>query len=92
MTAGIIKKEQINRVGARQYLLKLQTNEQKRQIILKNFRQPEDYSGRKLDRDEVVHHHINGINSDNRLSNLQLTTFSEDIRRHNLARGAPIWL
>jgi hypothetical protein len=54
--------------------------------VLEHRKLMEDHLGRKLTRDEVVHH-INGINSDNRLSNLQLTTFSEDIRRHNLARG-----
>ena len=43
------------------------------------------YQGRKLAESEVVHH-INGNNADNRLANLQLTTFSDDIRRHNLAR------
>ena len=45
----------------------------------------EDHLGRKLAESEVVHH-INGNNADNRLANLQLTTFSDDIRRHNLAR------
>ena len=46
----------------------------------------EENLGRKLNRSEVIHH-INGNNGDNRLANLQLTTFSEDIRQHNLARG-----
>src|SRR5207237_341603 len=46
----------------------------------------EQQLGRRLNRDEVVHH-INGNNADNRPANLKLTTFSEDIRSHNLARG-----
>lgn len=45
----------------------------------------EKHLGRKLFRNEVVHH-INGNNGDNRLANLELTTYSEDIRRHQLAR------
>ena len=45
----------------------------------------EKHLGRKLNRDEVIHH-INGNNADNRLANLELTTYSENIRRHNLAR------
>ncbi len=46
----------------------------------------EQHLGRRLDRDEVVHH-INGNNSDNRIANLHLTTFAEDIRQHNLERA-----
>lgn len=112
-----------NRETVRQYLLKKYTPEQKRAIVLKNFRQPkgkdspnwkggreltkagyvrlwisrtervlehrqlmEEHLGRKLAESEVVHH-INGKNADNRIANLQLTTFSEDISRHNLARS-----
>ena len=45
----------------------------------------EQHLGRKLNRHEVVRH-INGNNADNRLANLELTTFSKDIRQHNLAR------
>ena len=53
--------------------------------ILEHRQIMEDHLGRKLNRSEVIHH-INGNNRDNRLANLQLTTFSEDIRNHNLAR------
>jgi len=53
--------------------------------ILEHRQLMEDHLGRKLNRSEVIHH-INGNNGDNRLANLQLTTFSEDIRNHNLAR------
>ena len=121
--AEIVDKLHTNRETVRQYLLKRYTPKQKRQIVLKNFRQTkgqdspnwkggrevtkagyirlwisrdervlehrkvmEEHLGRKLTRDEVVHH-INGNNADNRLENLQLTSFSEDIRRHNLARN-----
>ncbi len=53
--------------------------------VLEHRKVMEDHLGRKLTRSEVVHH-INGNNADNRLSNLELTTFAEDIRRHNLDR------
>lgn len=53
--------------------------------VLEHRKVMEDHLGRRLDRSEVVHH-INGNNSDNRLTNLRLTTFSEDIRQHNLSR------
>jgi hypothetical protein len=53
--------------------------------ILEHRRIMENHLGRKLTRSEVVHH-INGNNADNRLENLELTTLSEDIRRHQLAR------
>lgn len=53
--------------------------------VLEHRQIMEDHLGRKLNRDEVVHH-INGNNADNRLENLELTTYSEDIRRHQLAR------
>lgn len=54
--------------------------------VLEHRKVMEDHLGRKLNRNEVVHH-INGNNADNRLSNLELTTFAEDIKRHNLERN-----
>ena|SRR3989338_5339654 len=53
--------------------------------VLEHRKVMEEHLGRKLTRSEVVHH-INGNNADNRLANLELTTFSEDIRRHQIAR------
>ena len=53
--------------------------------VLEHRQVMEQHLGRRLNRHEVVHH-INGNNADNRLKNLELTTFSEDIRQHNLAR------
>ena len=41
----------------------------------------EEHLGRKLDRQEVVHH-INGDKHDNRLGNLQVMTLSEHTRHH----------
>ena len=122
MISEIVQKTGTNRETIRQYLLKRYTPSQKRQIVLKNFKQPkgkaspnwkggrevtkegyirlwltrretilehrkimQDHLGRKLEKFEVVHH-INGNNADNRIENLELTTYSEDIRRHQLAR------
>ena len=55
------------------------------ETILEHRKIMQDHLGRKLEKFEVVHH-INGNNADNRLANLELTTYSEDIRRHQLAR------
>ena len=57
----------------------------RKEKILEHRKVMEDHLGRKLTRSEVVHH-INGNNSDNHLANLELTTYSKDIRRHQLAR------
>lgn len=57
----------------------------KTQRVLEHRQVMEAHLGRKLARSEAVHH-INGNNADNRLANLQLIAFGEDIRRHNLAR------
>lgn len=43
----------------------------------------EQYLGRKLNKDEVVHH-INGKKYDNRIENLQVMSRSEHIKVHNL--------
>lgn len=54
--------------------------------VLEHRKVMEEHLGRRLNRDEVIHH-INGNNADNRIANLRLTTFSEDIRQHNLNRN-----
>lgn len=54
--------------------------------VLEHRKVMEDHLGRRLFRYEVVHH-INGNNADNRLANLELTTFLEDISHHNLERN-----
>ena len=58
--------------------------------VLEHRKVMEEHLGRKLGVTEVVHH-INGNNADNRLSNLELTTLSQDIRRHNLARSSHLY-
>ena len=53
----------------------------RKEKILEHRRVMEEHLSRKLKRNEVIHH-INGNNSDNRLDNLQLTTFAEEFKRH----------
>ena len=45
----------------------------------------EEYMGRKLHANEVVHH-INGIKTDNRAENLKLMTLAEHTSAHNVDR------
>jgi hypothetical protein len=54
--------------------------------ILEHRKVMQEHLGRQLKKGEIVHH-INGNNADNRLSNLKLTTYSEDMSHHNLARS-----
>jgi hypothetical protein len=56
----------------------------RKQKILEHRLIMEQHLGRNLTKSEVIHH-INGNNSDNRLENLQLTTFAEEFKRHNIA-------
>lgn len=49
--------------------------------ILEHRKVMEDYLGRKLKKEEQIHH-INGIKNDNRIENLQITNVYEHIKIH----------
>jgi hypothetical protein len=51
--------------------------------VLEHILVVEEYIGRYLFDDEVVHH-INGVKNENRLENLYLTTQSEHMKMHNI--------
>ena len=57
----------------------------RKEKILEHRLVMEDHLGRKLNRHEVVHH-INGNNADNRVENLLLTTFADELKRHQIAK------
>lgn len=51
----------------------------------------EQYLGRKLRRDEVVHHK-NGAPRDNRIENLEVMNLSDHVKLHQAGRIEPDWV
>ena len=69
------------------YICEYKNGYNKKGNIKQHRRIMEDYLGRKLKPDEIVHHK-NGIKTDNRIENLEVMTRSEHSRLHREAEKA----
>lgn len=59
--------------------------DKKRRYILEHVQVMENYLGRPLEKNEVVHH-VNGKKDDNSIDNLELMLHSEHLRFHSLGK------